>query len=114
LRARELDPAVEITVLLADRHPNYSTCGLPHLLSRDVPDWRALTHRSADELEQAGVELLLEPTAIQVDPPGKSVTPAASRWPKRFRHAASPSPSSSSAPPSSDPSTRSSARSSAT
>ena len=34
LRARELTPATEVALLLADRHPNFSICGLP-LLS----DW---------------------------------------------------------------------------
>jgi len=29
LRAREVDPAWEVTVLVADRFPNYSICGLP-------------------------------------------------------------------------------------
>jgi NADPH-dependent 2,4-dienoyl-CoA reductase/sulfur reductase-like enzyme len=29
LRAHELDPNAEITVLLADDFPNYSICGLP-------------------------------------------------------------------------------------
>jgi NADPH-dependent 2,4-dienoyl-CoA reductase/sulfur reductase-like enzyme len=29
LRARELAAAVEISIVLADRFPNYSICGLP-------------------------------------------------------------------------------------
>jgi NADPH-dependent 2,4-dienoyl-CoA reductase/sulfur reductase-like enzyme len=31
LRARELDPSVEVTVLVADAYPNFSICGLPLL-----------------------------------------------------------------------------------
>jgi NADPH-dependent 2,4-dienoyl-CoA reductase/sulfur reductase-like enzyme len=30
LRALERDPAVEVTVLVADRYPNYSICGIPY------------------------------------------------------------------------------------
>jgi NADPH-dependent 2,4-dienoyl-CoA reductase/sulfur reductase-like enzyme len=39
LRARELDPSVEVTVVVADRFPNLSICGLPYHVSGDVPDW---------------------------------------------------------------------------
>jgi NADPH-dependent 2,4-dienoyl-CoA reductase/sulfur reductase-like enzyme len=39
LRARELDPSVEVTVVVADRFPNFSICGLPYHVSGDVPDW---------------------------------------------------------------------------
>ena len=38
LRAREIDPSVEVTVALADTYPNYSICGLPYFLAGDVPD----------------------------------------------------------------------------
>jgi len=67
LRARELDSAVEVTVLLADGYPNFSICGLPYYLSGDVPDWRSLAHRSVAELEHAGIELLLEHRVEEVD-----------------------------------------------
>jgi NADPH-dependent 2,4-dienoyl-CoA reductase/sulfur reductase-like enzyme len=49
LRARELEPATEITVLLADDFPNYSICGLPFFLSGETPDWRSLAHRTEFE-----------------------------------------------------------------
>jgi NADPH-dependent 2,4-dienoyl-CoA reductase/sulfur reductase-like enzyme len=39
LRARELDPTVEVGLLVADAFPNFSICGLPYYLSGDVPDW---------------------------------------------------------------------------
>jgi NADPH-dependent 2,4-dienoyl-CoA reductase/sulfur reductase-like enzyme len=74
LRARELDPAVEVTVLLADSYPNYSICGLPYFLSGDVPDWRSLAHRTVNELEQAGIELLLEHTATRIDAHAQTIT----------------------------------------
>jgi NADPH-dependent 2,4-dienoyl-CoA reductase/sulfur reductase-like enzyme len=38
LRARELDPSVEATVVLSDAFPNFSICGLPYYISGDVPD----------------------------------------------------------------------------
>jgi NADPH-dependent 2,4-dienoyl-CoA reductase/sulfur reductase-like enzyme len=33
LRARELAPNVEVTMVLADNYPNFSICGLPFYLS---------------------------------------------------------------------------------
>ena len=74
LRARELDPAVEATVLVADAFPNFSICGLPYYLSGDVPDWRDLAHRTATDLQQAGLQLLLDHTARAIDPAAKQVT----------------------------------------
>jgi NADPH-dependent 2,4-dienoyl-CoA reductase/sulfur reductase-like enzyme len=73
-RARKLDPAVEVTVVVADRYPNFSICGLPYYLSGDVPDWRALAHRSVADLEQTGLRLLLDHTARAIDPVAKQVT----------------------------------------
>jgi NADPH-dependent 2,4-dienoyl-CoA reductase/sulfur reductase-like enzyme len=58
LRARELDPAGTVTVLLADDYPNYSICGLPFFVSGEVADWRALAHRTRDDLLAQGIRLL--------------------------------------------------------
>src|SRR5215218_7751797 len=74
LRARELDPAVEVTVVVADAYPNFSICGLPYYLSGDVPDWRDLAHRTIADLDQTGMQLLLDHTALAIDPAAKQVT----------------------------------------
>jgi len=74
LRARELDPTVEATLVVADAYPNFSICGLPYYLSGDVPDWRSLAHRTSDDLVQAGLRLLLDHTAQVIDPAAKHVT----------------------------------------
>jgi len=74
MRARELDPASEVTLLTADRYPNFSICGLPFYLSGEVPDWRTLAHRTVSDIENAGVRLLLECTATSLDPVGKVVS----------------------------------------
>ena len=74
LRARELDPTVEVSLLVADAYPNFSICGLPYYLSGDVPDWRDLAHRTSADLEAAGLELLLDHTALAIDPAAKQVT----------------------------------------
>jgi len=74
LRAQELDSSVEATVVVADAFPNFSICGLPYYLSGDVGDWRDLAHRTISDLEQAGLQLLLDHTAQAIDPARKQVT----------------------------------------
>jgi NADPH-dependent 2,4-dienoyl-CoA reductase/sulfur reductase-like enzyme len=68
LRAKELDPGCEVTIVVADRFPNYSICGLPFYLSGEVPDWRALAHRTIEELTGVGLSLLLEQSVQVIDP----------------------------------------------
>lgn len=70
LRAHELDPTCEITLVLADEYPNYSICGLPFFLSGETPDWHSLAHRT----EFPGIRLMPNHTAESIDPVRKSVT----------------------------------------
>jgi len=70
LRAHELDPTCEITLVLADDFPNYSICGLPFFLSGETPDWHSLAHRT----EFPGIQLMPNHTAESIDPARKSVT----------------------------------------
>ncbi|MHB8393704.1 MAG: FAD-dependent oxidoreductase [Candidatus Dormibacteria bacterium] len=67
LRARELDPAVDITVLLADAYPNFSICGIPYYISGAVERWEHLAHRTVAELESVGIALRLNTTAQRID-----------------------------------------------
>jgi NADPH-dependent 2,4-dienoyl-CoA reductase/sulfur reductase-like enzyme len=69
LRAHELDPTCEITLVLADDFPNYSICGLPFFLSGETPDWHSLAHRT----EFPGIRLMPKHTAESIDPARKSV-----------------------------------------
>jgi NADPH-dependent 2,4-dienoyl-CoA reductase/sulfur reductase-like enzyme len=78
LRVRELDPDCEVSVLLADRFPNYSICGLPYLLGGDVADWRDLAHRTREDLEATGMQLLLEHEAVRIDTDERAVHARAS------------------------------------
>ena len=70
LRARELDPSADVTVVLADAYPNYSICGIPYYVSGDVADWHNLAHRTIAELEATGMTLRLDTVARQIDPEG--------------------------------------------
>src|SRR5579875_1242685 len=68
LRARELDPGVEVTVVVADAYPNFSICGIPYFISGEVTHWRNLAHRSQADLEATGMRLRLETLATAIDP----------------------------------------------
>jgi NADPH-dependent 2,4-dienoyl-CoA reductase/sulfur reductase-like enzyme len=73
LRAREIDPEIEPTLVIADRYPNFSICGLPFYLSGEVSDWRNLAHRTKEEIEQAGIRLVMDHRAEAIDPKKKLV-----------------------------------------
>ena len=67
LRARELDPGAEVSVVVADVYPNFSICGIPYHVSGEVPHWRNLAHRSIADLEATGMRLRLDTTARRID-----------------------------------------------
>ena len=73
LRSRELDPAADVTVVLADAYPNFSICGIPYYVSGEVTHWRNLAHRSLADLEAAGMRLRLNTTARRIDVPGRKL-----------------------------------------
>src|SRR5712691_4320110 len=67
LRAREVDPGAEVTVVAADAYPNFSICGIPYYVSGEVTHWRNLAHRTIADLEAAGIRLRLDTTARRID-----------------------------------------------
>jgi NADPH-dependent 2,4-dienoyl-CoA reductase/sulfur reductase-like enzyme len=73
LRARELDTAADVTVVLEDAYPNFSICGIPYYVSGEVTHWRNLAHRTLADLEAAGMRLRLDTTARRIDVPGRKL-----------------------------------------
>jgi NADPH-dependent 2,4-dienoyl-CoA reductase/sulfur reductase-like enzyme len=71
LRAREVDPGAEVTVVVADAYPNFSICGIPYYVSGEVAHWRNLAHRTYADLEAAGMRVRLDTTARKVDVAGR-------------------------------------------
>ena len=67
LRARELDPGAEVTVVVGDAYPNFSICGIPYYVSGEVTHWRNLAHRTVADLEATGMRLRLDTTARRID-----------------------------------------------
>jgi NADPH-dependent 2,4-dienoyl-CoA reductase/sulfur reductase-like enzyme len=73
LRAREVAPGTEVTVVVADAYPNFSICGIPYYVSGEVPHWRNLAHRTIVDLEAAGMTLRLDTIARRIDVAGRKL-----------------------------------------
>jgi NADPH-dependent 2,4-dienoyl-CoA reductase/sulfur reductase-like enzyme len=73
LRARELDPTAEVTVVVADAYPNFSICGIPYYVSGEVTHWRNLAHRTLDDLKGTGMQVRLNTRATEIDVPGRTL-----------------------------------------
>lgn len=71
LRARELDPTTDVTVVVADAYPNFSICGIPYYISGEVTHWTNLAHRTHADLEATGMRLRLDTLATSIDVPGQ-------------------------------------------
>ena len=71
LRARELDPSAEVTVVVADAYPNFSICGIPYYVSGEVGHWRNLAHRTRADLEATGMRLRLDTLVTDIDVAGR-------------------------------------------
>jgi NADPH-dependent 2,4-dienoyl-CoA reductase/sulfur reductase-like enzyme len=74
LRARELDPTVDVTVVVADAYPNFSICGIPYYFSREVNPWQSLAHRTHADLEATGMQLRLDTLATSIDVASQQLT----------------------------------------
>lgn len=73
LRAKELAPATQVTIILADAYPNFSICGIPFFISKEVSHWRNLAHRTREDIEALGIRLQLNERVVQIDPDRKQV-----------------------------------------
>ncbi len=73
LRIRELNPEIIPTMIVADSFPNFSICGLPYYISQEVTRWENLAHRTRQDIENGGINLLLEHTAQVINPGKKQV-----------------------------------------
>lgn len=72
LRARELDPSIKPLMVLADEYPNFSICGIPFYLSREVPDYWHLAHRTRAEIESTGITVQTSTRALAIDTANKT------------------------------------------
>lgn len=68
LQARKCAPDVQVQVILADAYPNFSICVLPYYIGGAVSDWPALAHRTAADIQAAGISLMPHTLVEAVDP----------------------------------------------
>ena len=73
LRARELDPTTDVTVIVADAYPNFSICGIPYYVSGEVTHWTNLAHRTAADLAATGMRVLTDTRATAINVKGHSL-----------------------------------------
>ena len=73
LRARELEPGTEVTVVVADAYPNFSICGIPYYVSGEVTHWRNLAHRTHCRPGSTGMGLRLDTMARRIDVEGRKL-----------------------------------------
>jgi NADPH-dependent 2,4-dienoyl-CoA reductase/sulfur reductase-like enzyme len=73
LRARELNNDIRPTLIVANSFPNFSICGLPYFINQDVKHWKNLAHRTKEDIEKEGINLLLEHTAQSINTQSKQV-----------------------------------------
>ncbi|MEK6480458.1 FAD-dependent oxidoreductase [Catalinimonas sp. 4WD22] len=74
LRIKEVAPSFQVHMLLKDEYPNYSICGIPFYLSKEVTQPDQLAHRSLKELKSAGIDVLLHHEVEQIHPEDKKLT----------------------------------------
>ena len=67
LRAREVSPDSDVTVLIKDGYPNFSICGLPFYIGGEVANWRSLAHRNMDQLLESGIRFMLHHEVTRID-----------------------------------------------
>ncbi|MFC9915802.1 FAD-dependent oxidoreductase [Streptomyces sp. NPDC127197] len=67
LRARELDPDSQVTVVVADAYPNFSICGIPYYVSGEVGHWSDLAHRTLADLKATGMQVHTDTLATGID-----------------------------------------------
>jgi NADPH-dependent 2,4-dienoyl-CoA reductase/sulfur reductase-like enzyme len=68
LRARRLDPDLDVAVFERTGYCAYSACGLPYLVAGAVVDHRALVARTPADLAKEGVAVALHHEVTEVDP----------------------------------------------
>ncbi|CAB9523886.1 A disulfide reductase [Seminavis robusta] len=74
LRIKELRPDYEVSVVVKDSFPSFSTGGIPFYLAGNVPGGHtSLAHHTKDEILARGVKLYLETTALSVNKEDKTV-----------------------------------------
>ena len=71
--ARKFDREAEISLVTEEQHAAYSRCGLPFVLSREIPAFNNLILYPSDFYRMMKLNLLLETRALELDARNRSV-----------------------------------------
>ncbi|VDG20456.1 NADH oxidase (putative) [Lactobacillus plantarum WCFS1] [Lactiplantibacillus mudanjiangensis] len=74
LRIKELNPAINVTILLKDEYPNLSICGIPYAIGGEVTPWQKLAHRTLIDLQATGLKFHMNTTVTAIQPDQHTVT----------------------------------------
>ncbi len=74
LRIKELDSNANVDIFLADEYPNYSICGIPFYLSKEITDLNTLAHRSIEEILSKGIGVHTNHMITSVDVQNNKIT----------------------------------------
>lgn len=67
LRIRELDKNTNVIIVSNNNYPNFSICGIPFYIGREVKHYKDLAHITVDELKATCLNLILNSTATKID-----------------------------------------------
>ncbi len=74
LRIKELDANAKVQMFLADEYPNYSICGIPFYLSKEITDWKTLAHRTRQDILNQDIEIFSSHWVSHIDPIKKTIS----------------------------------------
>ena len=70
---READRNADLTIISAERFPEYDPCSLPYFVGQEV-ERAVVFRRQLEDYDKADIRLVLENKALRVDPRAKTVT----------------------------------------
>ena len=74
LRVRELDSSIRPLIITDNSFPNFSICGIPFYIGGEVKHWKDLAHRTADDINDAGIDIMINTKVNSIDPRNKKIT----------------------------------------
>ena len=80
LRIRELDDSIRPLVIANNDFPNYSICGIPFFIGGEVENWQDLAHREKEDIENAGIDLMLNTDVTKIDSENKKISFIDENW----------------------------------
>lgn len=72
-RIKQIDKKAKVDIFLADRFPNFSICGIPFYISKEVTNWQHLAHRTIKEITSIGINIFTNHFVSEIDTTSKRI-----------------------------------------